>query len=155
MEPFMQILAQDSSSDAAEAAAVMGVAFGLVAMFLVVSLLISVVVTWLIWDSYKTVPQQFQKLPAGLVWLCVVPCVGLVMFLVTVILVPLAFKDAFASRGRAEFGDCGLAFGIAWIACGLLSAIPVIGLVFSLGSIVCMILFIVKVRQMKSAMLAA
>jgi hypothetical protein len=155
MEPLVQILAQDSSPDAAEAAAVLGLAFGFVAILLVVSLLISVVVTWLIWDSYKTVPQQFQKLPAGLVWLCVIPCFGAVMFLVTAILVPLAFKDAFASRGRTEFGDCGLAFGIAWIACALLSAIPVLGVAFSLGSLICMILFIVKLRQMKSAMLTA
>jgi hypothetical protein len=153
MEPLVQVLAQNSDSDAA-AALLAGMGLVLV-VSAVIGLLISAVVAWLIWDSYKTVPQQFQKFPPGLVWLCVIPCVGIVMYLVTAILVPMAFKEAFASRGRAEFGDCGLVFGIAWIVCGLLSAIPFIGLLFAAGSVVCMILFIVKLRQMKTAMLTA
>lgn len=155
MEPFIQVLAQSSDSDAAEAAAVMGVALGFVAFALLISLAISAIVCWLVWDSYKVVPQQFQKLPAGLVWLGLVPCLGFFVFLAVAILVPMAFKEAFASKGRTEFGDCGQLFGIAWIVGALLGFIPLVGILFSLGALVCMILFIVKLRQMKVAMMMA
>lgn len=155
MEPIIQVLAQNSDSEAAAAAAVMGIGLFAAVGAIVVGLLISAIVTWLIWDSYKAVPQQFQKLPAGLVWLGLVPCLGLLVYLAVAILVPMAFKDAFASKGRSEFGDCGQLFGIAFIVCAVLSIIPFIGLIFSLGSLVCMILFIVKLRQMKAAMLTA
>ena len=81
------------------------------------------------------------------------PCLGLLVIIAVAVLVPIAFKDAFAARGRTEFGDCGLMVGIAWIACAVLSMIPFIGIVFGLGALICMILFIVKLRQMKAAMM--
>lgn len=153
MGPIVQILAQNSDSDAAAAFAVMGMGVAFAAFAFFVSLAVAAVICWVVWDAYKVVPQQFQKLPAALVWLGLVPCLGLLVFIAVAVLVPIAFKDAFAARGRTEFGDCGLMVGIAWIACAVLGMIPFIGIVFGLGALICMILFIVKLRQMKAAMM--
>ena len=113
-----------------------------------------VVFTWLLWDSYRVVPQQFQKLPAGLVWLALIPCLGLIVWIAAMIMVPMSFRDAFAARGRSDFGDCGAKFGYGYLAGAVLGLIPFIGPLFSIGALICWIMFMVKCRQMKSAILA-
>lgn len=135
------------------AAMMAGLGVLLLAVLLVV-FVIQVVLTWLLWDSYRVVPAQFQKLPAGLVWLALVPCLGLVVWIAAMIMVPMSFRDAFAARGRSEFGDCGAKLGYGYIAGLVLGLIPFIGPLFSIGALICWIMFMVKCRQMKSAILA-
>lgn len=142
------VLAQ-SDQDAALAAGLLGMGLAVLAIFAVVALLISALIIWLVWDAYRVLPASAQKLPANLLWLGLIPCLGIVMQLLMAILVPLAFKDAFAARGRTDVGDCGLVFGICWAAGIVGSFVPFIGFIFAIGSLVCMILFIVKMRQLK------
>jgi len=137
-----------------EAAIFAGVMLLVIIVSAIIGFAISVLFTWLMWDSYKVVPQQFQKIPAGLVWLCLIPCLGGLLMMVLSILIPLSFKDAFAARGRSDFGDCGMLLGILWIVGSVLGIIPFIGALFVLAGFVCMIIFLVKLRQMKAAILA-
>jgi uncharacterized membrane protein YqjE len=145
------ILAQSqmSDEDAAIAAGILGAGLAIILLSLLLVLVVSAIVTWLVWDAYRVLPASEQKLPANLLWLGLIPCLGLIMQLLMGILVPLAFKDAFAARGRTDVGDCGLAIGICWVACSIGSVMPFIGALLGIASIVCMILFIVKVRQLK------
>ncbi len=142
------VLAQ-SDQDAAIAAGMLGLGVAIIVASLLAGLLVSAVVIWLVWDAFRVLPASAQKLPANLLWIGLVPCLGIIMQLVMAILVPLSFKDAFAARGRTDVGDCGLLFGICWAAGIVGSFVPFIGFIFAIGSIVCMILLIVKVRQLK------
>jgi hypothetical protein len=149
MDPSM-----GGGSGGEEAAIFAGVMLLVIIVSAIIGFAISVLFTWLMWDSYKVVPQQFQKIPAGLVWLCLIPCLGGLLMMVLSILIPLSFKDAFAARGRSDFGDCGMLLGILWIVGSVLGIIPFIGALFVLAGFVCMIIFLVKLRQMKAAILA-
>ena len=142
------ILAQ-SDQDAAVAAGILGVGLAIFAFAALLGLLISAVIIWFVWDAYRVLPSTAQKLPANLLWLGLIPCLGIIMTLLMAILVPIAFKDAFAARGRTDLGDCGLVLGICWAAGMLGSFVPFIGFIFALGSLVCMVLLIIKLRQLK------
>lgn len=142
------VLAQ-SDQDVALAAGIFGMGLAVLAFAALFGLLLSAAIIWFVWDAYRLLPSAAQKLPANLLWLGLIPCLGIIMTLLMAILVPLAFKDAFAARGRTDVGDCGLLFGICWAAGMVGSFVPFIGLLFAIGSLVCMILFIVKMRQLK------
>lgn len=142
---------QMNDQDAAAMLAGLGIVLFVV---LAVVFVVQVVFTWLLWDSYRVVPQQFQKLPAGLVWLALIPCLGIIVWIAAMIMVPMSFRDAFAARGRSDFGDCGAKLGYGYLAGAVLGLIPFIGPLFSIGALICWIMFMVKCRQMKSAILA-
>jgi uncharacterized membrane protein YqjE len=142
------VLAQ-SDQDAAIAAGILGMGVAIFAVVALAALLISAVIIWLVWDAYRVLPASAQKLPANLLWLGLIPCLGIIMQLLMAILVPLAFKDAFAARGRTDVGDCGLVLGICWAAGIVGSFVPFLGFIFALGSLVCMVLLIIKLRQLK------
>jgi hypothetical protein len=120
----------------------------------VIALLINAVLTYFIWSAYKVVPTQHQKLPAGLVWLCAVPCIGSIMMIVCAVMVPQSFQAALAAKGRTDQGDCGFVLGlIGSIGVVVGSAVPVIGPLVSLGCFVVLIIFIVKLQGCKKALI--
>ena len=145
------VLAQSqmSNEDAAGAAGILGVGLAILAFAALLGLLVSAVIIWFVWDAYRLLPSTAQKLPANLLWLGLIPCLGFIMTLLMAILVPIAFKEAFAARGRTDLGDCGLVLGICWVASIVGSFMPGIGFIFVIGSLVCAVLFIIKVRQLK------
>ncbi|MBI1304785.1 MAG: hypothetical protein GC172_13525 [Phycisphaera sp.] len=143
------VLAQ-SDQDAAIAAGILGLGVAIIVASLLVGLIISGIIIWLVWDAFRVLPASAQKLPANLLWIGLVPCIGIIMQLVMAILVPLSFKDAFAARGRTDVGDCGLVFGICFAAGMLGSFLPFLGFVFAIGALVCLVLLIVKLRQLKA-----
>jgi hypothetical protein len=153
MDPFKELRMDGQMNDQDAAAMLAGLGIVLFVV-LAVAFVVQVVFTWLLWDSYRVVPQQFQKLPAGLVWLALIPCLGLIVWIAAMIMVPMSFRDAFAARGRSDFGDCGAKFGYGYLAGAVLGLIPFIGPLFSIGALICWIMFMVKCRQMKSAILA-
>jgi hypothetical protein len=126
---------------------------GVLLFVVVIALLINVVLSYFIWAAYKVVPTEHQKLPAGLVWLCAVPCIGSIMLIVCSVMVPQAFQAAFAAKGRNDQGDCGFVLGlIGSIGTVVGAAVPVIGPLVSLGCFVVLIVFIVKLQSCKKAM---
>jgi hypothetical protein len=119
----------------------------------VIALLINLVLTYFIWSAYKVVPMQHQKLPAGLVWLCAVPCIGSIMMIVCAVMVPQAFQAAFRDAGRNDQGDCGFLLGLIG-SIGVLAGgvVPIIGPFVTLGCFVVLIIFIVKLQGCKKAL---
>lgn len=130
-------------------AALAGIALAGIAL----ALLINVVLTYFIWSAYKVVPMQHQKLSAGLVWLCAVPCIGSIMMVVCAVMVPQAFQAAFRDAGRNDQGDCGFLLGLIG-SIGVLAGgvVPIIGPFVTLGCFVVLIIFIVKLQGCKKAL---
>jgi hypothetical protein len=145
----------DSSTNGGDEAALLAVIFAALGLILVVSFIANVIMTYFIWSAYKVVPAQFQKLKAGLVWLCVVPCIGSIMLIVCSVMIPQAFQAAFAARGRSEFGNCSFPLALVG-SIGMLAGgvVPLIGGLIALGCFVAFIVFIVKLHGYKRALLA-
>ncbi|MEY3026249.1 MAG: hypothetical protein RL136_360 [Planctomycetota bacterium] len=152
----MWMLAQAAmDSDARELGLLLGIlaAFGLL---FAIGWIISVICTFFLWNSYRSVPQEHRKLAPGLVWLCLVPCVGFIMTIVCSVMIPQAFQAAFAARGRTDQGDCGMMLGlIGSVGMVVGSAIPIIGPFVALGCLVVFIVFLVRLAGCKRLIEAA
>ncbi|WP_171468859.1 hypothetical protein [Frigoriglobus tundricola] len=81
-----------------------------------------------------------------MVWLNLIPLFNLVWQFITVIRVAESLKQEFRSRGWSRRGvDYGYGVGIAACALGFGGWIPVIGPLLSLGSLICGIVYWVKI----------
>lgn len=143
----------DTTTSGGDEAAFMALLLGVIGIALVVAVVVNLIMTYFIWSAYKDVPVQFQKLGAGLVWLCAVPCIGSVMLIVCSVMIPQSFQAAFAARGRTDQGDCGFMLGlIGSIGMVVGGFVPFIGGLISLGCLIVFIIFIVRLHGFKRAL---
>ncbi len=149
---WLATLAQDAEQfqfdfEGGEAAAA-GLLLVFVGVGLVIGIAIAIVIAFLFWKPYSKVPQQFQTISPGLIWLLVIPLVNIVMMFIVAFQVPPAFKAYFDSIGDQSVGDAGKQVGMWWAICAILSIIPILGMLAGLASLVLLILFLVKLWGM-------
>ncbi len=130
----------------------LGCGMGLAFFFLVslVGLVVGLVISYLLFDAERKLPQAYQKIVPGLVFLLVVPVFNLVWIFVVVLKVSQSFQAYFASRQRAGVGDAGQAIGLAWAITAIASLLPLIGFLSAVASIVLMVLYLMKITQLKA-----
>ena len=134
--------------------AILGLVGGFLLVVLLVVLVANLILSYFIWSAYRVVPAQHRSLPAGLVWLCAVPCIGSIMLVVVGVMVPQAFQAAFRERRRTEFGDCGLVLGMVGSIGALVGPlIPVLGGLIGFGCLIVYVVFVVKLHEYKRALL--
>ncbi|HEY3384060.1 MAG TPA: hypothetical protein VGK32_20035 [Vicinamibacterales bacterium] len=117
---------------------------------LAVGLAIGLFVCYQLYQAASRLPAQYRKLAPGSIFLLLVPLLNFVWVFFVVIKLSESFKEYFAAQQRTDVGDCGYAVGLGWaitMVCGL---IPVIGMLSCLASLVFMILFLVKMSQLKA-----
>lgn len=90
-------------------------------------------------------PQFRPSIPSGLVWLALVPGIGLMVMLVAVIMLATGLKNEGRWRQTAIFDDGGMAVGLAAVILGLLAILPLIGPLLMLVSLACWIVHWSKV----------
>ena len=95
-----------------------------------------------------------RAMQPGLVWLLLVPCVGIVWHFFIVINMAKSLGAEFQARGMAEEPEPGKVLGL--IMCGLACAgmIPFIGGLFGLGFLVCWIIYWVKIAGFSKKLVA-
>jgi len=86
-----------------------------------------------------------QAMQPAMTWLLLIPCVNLIWHFFVVLNLSKTLGAEFQKRGMAEEPEPGKLLGL--IMCGLFCAsiIPVIGALFSLGGLVCWILYWIKI----------
>ena len=99
-------------------------------------------------------PANKPNVPSALVWLTLVPGIGFIVLIAAVVLLATALKKEGETRRSTIFGDGGMAVGLAAGILGVLSFIPVLGLLLALGSLVCWILHWLKVSGFRKALAA-
>lgn len=72
-------------------------------------------------------PQFRPNVPSSLVWLALVPGIGLMVILVAIVLLATGLKNEGHWRQTAIFDDGGLAIGLTAAVLGLLAMLPLIG----------------------------
>ena len=130
--------------------AAVGVGFLLVviAIGLVIGIGIAFLISWLMYKPYSKVPEQFQVMKPGMVFLMMIPLFGLVWSFFIASQLPQSFKAYFDSVGDQTVGDAGKNIGLAWAICAACSIIPIVGGLAGLASLVLLIIFIVKLWGM-------
>lgn len=99
-------------------------------------------------------PANKPAVPSALVWLTLVPGIGFIVLIAAVVLLSTALKKEGEVRQTTVFGDGGMAVGLAAGVLGVLSFIPVLGVLLALGSLVCWILHWLKVSGFRKALAA-
>lgn len=87
-----------------------------------------------------TRPEFRPAIPSALVWLTLIPAIGFIVWLAAVVILSSALKREGEARQTEAFGDGGLTVGLLSCILGLLSAIPFLGLLLGLASLVCWII---------------
>jgi len=144
----MNGMSGDFGGDVAMPSTIFAMFWGFLLFVFAVSVVISVITTYFIYKPYSQLPHQFQIMPAGLIWLLLVPLVNIVMVFFIALQVPDSFKRYFNSVGNYSVGDCGKLVGLIWAISVLCSFVPLINYIAWIPALVCMIMFMVKLWDM-------
>jgi hypothetical protein len=135
-----------SESDVIAALGVLGI----VVVALLLILVVNVVICLLLQNCYKRIPPQFRKLEPSLVWLLLIPCFSLVWNFFVFPRLSQSFKSYFDSIGRSDVGDCSGSIGLAYAICCAVSIIPYLGCLTGIASLVLLIIYLVRVNELKN-----
>ena len=101
-------------------------------------------------NTLKEVSDANRKMPPGQVWLQLIPLFGTVWQFIIVNRLADSLRDEFASRNIQSNEDRpGFALGLTTCILTCMGMIPYIGMLFSLGGLVCWIIYWVKVSEFK------
>ncbi len=86
-----------------------------------------------------------RTMEPGQVWLNLIPCFNLVWQFITVNRISESFEYEFRDRRLPREGDFAKNLGLTYLILNLCGFIPYIGFLFSIGSLVCWIIYWVKI----------
>lgn len=106
----------------------------------------------------KEVPEEDRVMTPGQVWLLLIPFFNFYWnFRVYMYDVPQSFKNYFQRKGKErneEVGDCGKTMGMWLCICTLSSLIPFVGSIVGMGTLVFLILWMLKIHELKNKIIA-
>jgi len=120
-----------------------------------VALAIAAVICWLLYDALNRVPPEHRKMEPGLAWLLMIPCFNLIWNFFVYLRLPRSLKSYFDSTGRTDVGDCGEQIGLWYAICSVASLVPYLNCLTSIASLVLLIMFLVKVNELKKLIVPA
>lgn len=106
----------------------------------------------------KEVPEEDRVMTPGQVWLLLIPFFNFYWnFRVYMYDVPQSFKNYFQRQGKErneEVGDCGKTMGMWLCICTLSSLVPFVGSIVGMGTLVFLILWMLKIHELKNKIIA-
>lgn len=134
-----------------EAAALLGLIFGVVGLIvLVVFFVIYILICLLLSKCFERIPPEFRKQEPNMVWLLLIPCFPLVWNFFVYPRLAESYQAYFASQGVTDVGDCGRGIAMGYCICAACSLIPYIGALPGMASLVLLIIFLVKANELKN-----
>ena len=130
-----------------------GVLIALMAVVIVVAIIVNVVVCIFLSGCLKKLPQEYQKMTPGLVWLLLIPVFSLVWNFFVVLKLSASFRSYFAAKGKTDVGDCGKMLGLAYAIIAALSFLfstaGGMGNWLGLAGLILLVLYLIKVMNLK------
>lgn len=151
----LSVLAQSQQNIDPAAGAAAGAAAGilvvLTTIFLAVAVIVAVslVVCFLLYNVQKEIPEPHQKITPASIFLLVIPLFNLVWGFFVFQRMPESFQSYFSEHGRTDVGDCGKGIGLALAIVYACSIIPCLNYVAGPATLVLLIIFIVKMYELK------
>lgn len=146
------MLASGGYNDARDEVAVGLVAFIFFMIFVafVVALVMYLIVCTLLFLGYNPLPEKYKQMPAWQVFLLLIPLFNLFWNFRVFTAIPDSYRAYFESQGRTDQGDCGRSIGMFVAVSVILSMIPCLNYIASWAALVLIIVFLVKLFNMKS-----
>lgn len=88
-----------------------------------------------------------RRMPPSNVWLLFIPIFNIVYQFIVVGAVSESLQAEFRLRNMPLQGDAGKSLGIAWCVLGLCGIIPFLGILAGLASLICWILYWVRIAE--------
>ena len=126
------------------------VALAIIGGFFVVIYGILIFICVKLMQAMQVIPPEHQKIPPGLVWLIIIPCIGVFANFFVFTQIPKSYESYFASRGL-PYDQNLFTFGLVYSCLGLVTLIPYIGSCFGIVALVMLVLFLVKLSELKKA----
>jgi hypothetical protein len=114
-----------------------------------IPLVVETVVAAILSSTLRRLPQRYQQMEPGLIWLLVIPLFNIGWNFFVVLKVSRSYRDYFGERRRAETGDCGEGLGLAYSVCTACSLVPYLGCLTGIAAIVLLVLYLVKLNTLK------
>lgn len=127
-----------------------GLGLAMVFMVTVIGLAIAAFISYLLYDAERRLPEPFREMAPALVFLLLVPLFNLLWLFFVVVKVSQSYQRYFAARQQTGVGDCGFNLGLAWAITAIAVFVPVLGTLSALASLVLMILYLMKIGQLKA-----
>ena len=145
-------LAQESPAQGlpSEELVALGVILFAIGVVFLVTLLVYLIVAILLYGCLARVPQEYQRMKPGLVFLLLIPLFNLIWNFFVFLRIPESYQAYFASQGRTDVGDCGRSIGLWLSICVACSIIPCVNYISGPASLVLLIIFFVKIFGLKS-----
>lgn len=93
----------------------------------------------------KGIAAENRTMEPAMVWLNLIPLFGMGWIIYTVLQIAQSLQNEQAVRPELQVGDGGKQIGLIYSISALASIIPLVGLITSLVSLVCWILYWVKI----------
>lgn len=152
---LLTMLAQNEPNLEAAGAAIAGIVIVVVLVVLVIWAAIYVTVCLITTKALKAIPEQYQQLSPGLVWLWAIPIIDLVGYFFIGLKVPASFKAYFDSQGRNDLGDCGKGIGMGLAICSVCRIVPIVNSIAGLAMLVLIIIYLIKINGLKNQILVS
>ena len=136
-------------------AVVGGVVFLGILGLIAVMLIVSVVVAYLLMTCFQRIPQEHRLMEPGMVWLLMIPCFNLIWNFVVFPKLSRSYKSYFNAAGDESEGNCGETLGLAYSISVVCTLVPVINGIAGLVALVLLIMYLVKVMELKNKILAS
>lgn len=141
----VSLFAQNNGADAVGFVAIF-IVFG---VFVVIALLPTIFFLLTLQKALTRCSPRNRTQEPGMVWLALIPLVGVVWMFINVIRVSESLQNEFRSRRwHSRNEDYGYGIGIAYCCLALASIIPYCGFLFAIGGLVCWIIYWIKVANL-------
>ena len=135
---------ETSNHQFAEGAGAVGILIGVLIIFAVM-LLPTIFYLLTLQKALNRCSPENRAMAPGMVWLMLIPFVGLVWHFFVVINVAKSLGGEFQKRGIAEEPEPGKKIGMIMCILACCGIIPLLGVLCSIGALVCWILYWVKI----------
>ena len=125
--------------------ALLPILIGFVCVAVVVGLAIQIAFLLTLSKALTRCRASNRTMEPGQVWLNLIPIFGFIWLFITVSRMSESLKNEYYDRGWDDRGDFGRQVGMAYPICALLGIIPFIGPLFSIGALICWIIYWVKI----------
>ena len=121
----------------------------LTAIIVVVAIAVWAFILYTYYSALNSIPAQFRTMEPWQVFLLLIPCFNIIWLFFVVQKIPESFRNYFHAIGDHSRGDCGAGIGLWYAILTIVSAIPLVNYISVFPTLILMVMFVVKMWQLK------